>query len=260
MQFLLNLPVLVTVVIISVVSVGISVIGLKLVRRRFSHEALKENHEVAGFIYNAFMLIYAVLVAFVVFVSWTDYSDSKKNVEMEANLIVDVYADARGLPDTMRAQVRAAVSEYIRLVINEEWKEMEYGRFSPAAREQLAKLWSIYFTADMRMLPNQAAYAESLKRLNNLGEYRRMRIFSSRDQIPGLIWVVLVICASCSVVYTFFFGVKDIKAQYVMTSVLALINALILYLIFVLDHPFKGAAKVTSGTFMAVERLLQQMM
>lgn len=260
MQFLLRLPVLVSVIIISAVSVGISVIGLKLVRRRFSHEALKENHEVAGFIYNAFMLIYAVLVAFVVFVSWTDYSDSKKNVEMEANLIVDVFSDSRGLPDTMRAQVRTAVSEYVRLVINEEWKEMEYGRFSPAAREQLGKLWNIYFTADGSLLPNQAAYAESLSRLNDLGEYRRMRIFSSRDQIPGLIWVVLVICASCSVVYTFFFGVKNIKAQYVMTSVLALINALILYLIFVLDHPFKGAAKVTSSTFMAVERLLQQML
>jgi Na+/proline symporter len=77
MQFLLHLPVLISVLIISAVSIVISVVGLKIVRRRFSHETLKENHEVAGFIYNAFMLIYAVLVAFVVFVSWTDYSESK---------------------------------------------------------------------------------------------------------------------------------------------------------------------------------------
>jgi len=257
MQFLLHLPVLVSVILISAVSVAISVAGLKIVRRRFSHEELKENHEVAGFIYNAFMLIYAVLVAFVVFVSWTDFSESKKNVEMEANLLVDIYSDSRGLPDTMRTEVRTAITEYVRLVINEEWKEMECGRFSQPAREQLAKLWNIYFTADVNSLPNQAAYAESLSRLNDLGEYRRMRIFSSRDRIPGLIWLVLVICATCSVVYTFFFGVKSLRAQYIMTSVLALINSLILYLIFVLDHPFKGSAKISTGVFMAVERLLQ---
>lgn len=260
MQFLLHFPVLVSVIIISAVSVGISVMGLNLVRRRYSHETLKENHEVAGFIYNAFMLIYAVLVAFVVFVSWTDYSESKRNVEMEANLIVDVFSDSRGLPDTMRTAVRTAIAEYVRLVINEEWKEMEHGRFSHAAREKLAKLWDIYFTSDMNLLPNQAAYEESLSRLNDLGEYRRMRIFSSRDQVPGLIWLVLIICALCSVTYTFFFGVKNLKAQYIMTSVLALINALILYLIFVLDHPFKGTGKISSGTFMSVERLIQQMM
>jgi hypothetical protein len=117
----------------------------------------------------------------------------------------------------------------------------------------------IYFTANPDILPNHAAYEESLSRLNDLGEYRRMRIFSSRDHIPGLIWFVLIICASCSVAYTFFFGVKNIKAQYIMTSVLALINALILYLIYVLDHPFKGSAKISSGVFKAVERLLQQM-
>jgi hypothetical protein len=72
------------------------------VRKRFSHEVLKENHEVAGFIYNSFMLIYAVLVAFVVFVSWTDYSQSERNTEIEANLLIDLFMDARGLPDTAR--------------------------------------------------------------------------------------------------------------------------------------------------------------
>ncbi len=260
MQFLLHLPVIVSVIIVSAFCVGLSVFGLKIVRRRFSHETLKENHEVAGFIYNAFMLIYAVLVAFVVFVSWTDYSESKKNVEMEANLLIDIYADARGLPDTMRSGVRGAIEEYVRLVINEEWDEMESGGYSQVAREQLAKLWYIYFTADAGILPNQAAYEESLSRLNDLGEYRRTRLFQSRDRIPGLIWFVLVICAACSVSYTFFFGVRNLKAQYIMTSVLALINSLILYLIFVLDHPFQGSAKISSGAFMSVERLLHQMM
>jgi hypothetical protein len=263
MQFLLHLPVVVSIIIISVVTLGFSAIGLKLVRKRFSHEVLKENHEVAGFIYNAFMLIYAVLLAFVVFVSWTDYNEAKKNAEMESNLIVDIFSDAKGLPDTMRTEIRRSIAAYVKLVIEDEWEQMDnpresHQRYSAAAREEFAKLWNIYFTADVSKIANLPAYQEALGRLNDLGEYRRARIFASGDTIPGMIWLVLIVCAVSSVAYTFFFGVRNIKVQYVLTFVLTFINTLILYLIFVLDHPFKGSGKISRGVFRAVYEIVQQ--
>lgn len=260
MSIFLHLPVIISVLILLAVTISVSALGLKLVRRRYTNDTLKENHEVAGYIFNAFGLIYAVLLAFVVFVSWTDYSDSKKNVEREANLLVDIFSNSRGFPDTMQANIRLTLNEYAKLIIEDEWKTMEHGRFSPAARDQIAKLWNIYIMADVKALPNQIAYEESVKRLNDLSECRRTRIFNSRDTIPGIIWFVLLVCASCSVGYTFFFGVRNIKAQYVMTFTLAMINTLILYLIFVLDHPFTGSSKISSTMFEAVLRLFQQTM
>lgn len=260
MQFLLRLPVPVSIIIVLAVSIGLSVLGLRFVRKRYPQEALKENHEVAGFVYNAFMLIYAVLVAFVVYVTWTNYDETKKNAEMEANLIVDVFSDAQGLPDTMQVKARNAFSEYMRLIVDEEWSAMERGTFSPNARDAFRKIWHIYFNTDVNKITNQEAYKESLSRLNKLGEYRRMRIIAGKSHMPGLIWLVLIICAVASVGYTFFFGTKNLKAQYVMTSVLALINGLILYLIFVLDHPFNGNTKITSTIFVEVQKLIEQAM
>ena len=260
MSFLLNLPIAVSIILVSIVSVSASVLGLKFVRKRFSSEMLKENHEVAGFIFNAFGLIYAVLVAFVVYVSWSDYNESKRNAEIEANLIADLFMDAGGLPDTLRAQVRHAAVGYTEYVISEEWNTMQEGSISIGARERLRKLWQIYMNADVKQLPNVPIYEESLHRLNDLGEYRRLRLISSNDFIPGVVWFVLIVCALSSVGYTFFFGTKNLRAQYVMTSVLTLINALIMLLILILDHPFQGSCMVDDYAFRHVLEFMKHMM
>lgn len=260
MSFLLNFPVAVSIILVSVVSVTASILGLKFVRKRFPSEMLKENHEVAGFIFNAFGLIYAVLVAFVVFVSWSDYNESKRNAEIEANLVADLFMDAGGLPDTLRGQIRLAVVEYTGYVINEEWNAMQKGTASISARERLRRLWQIYMSADVKQLPNVPIYEESLHRLNDLGEYRRLRLISSNDFIPGVVWFVLIVCALASVGYTFFFGTKNIRAQYVMTSVLTLINALIMLLILILDHPFQGSSMVDDYAFRHVLEFMKTMM
>jgi hypothetical protein len=260
MTFLLELPAWVSFIIVAVVSVAASIAGLKLVRRKIPHESLRENHEVAGFIFNAFGLIYAVLIAFVVFVSWSDYTDSKRNTEIEANLAADLFLDAQGLPDTLKTKVRSAIIEYTSEVINNEWDEMKNGNVSINAREKIEMLWHVYLNTDVKQLHNVPIYQESLRRLNDLGEYRRLRIISSNDFIPGVIWFVLITCAMVSVGYTFFFGSKNIRPQYVMTAVLALINALILLLIYILDHPFQGSNRVGSFAFQHILSYMQHLM
>jgi hypothetical protein len=48
-----------------------------------------------------------------------------------------------------------------------------------------------------------------------------------------------------AVSYTFFFGMKNIKAQYLLTTTLTVMVTSILFLIYVLDHPFTGTSKVS---------------
>ena len=70
MQFLLQLPAPISFFIVSAITTFFSLAGLYLVRRKYSAEVLKENHEVAAIIFNAFGLFYGVMLAFVVFVTW----------------------------------------------------------------------------------------------------------------------------------------------------------------------------------------------
>lgn len=257
MSFLLKLPVWLSFLIVILLAAGVAVLGLKIVRRKFSEDILKQHHEVAGFIFNAFGLIYAVLLAFVVFATWSDYDESKLNVEKEANELADLYLDAASFPDTLRNNVRQALLKYAQIVYNTEWNYMEKGERDPQALIALHELWLIYSTVDYSKISNPAAYQESLKHLNDFAECRRLRLWNAVNTIPEVIWVVLIIGGLISLFYTYFFATRNVRAQYVMTSALTITNALILFLIYILDHPFVGTNAIGKEPF---EMLIKMMM
>lgn len=261
MSFLLDLHPLFSFLIIVVVSIAFSVLGLKFVAKRIPHEQLKDNHEVAGFIFNAFELVYAVLIAFVVFATWSAYDESEKNVEMEANKLSDMFLDANAFSDTMKNNIRVAITEYTKGVVEQEWPVMQkQEKVPPSVIESLKKIWAAYQKLDVGAIKNPYMYDESLHQLNNMSEFRRLRWLASRKTTPGVIWLVLIAGALASVVYTFFFGTKHIRAQYFMTSVLAIINAMVLFLIYILDHPFTGYSAISNDAFRAILNMFQKMM
>jgi hypothetical protein len=246
MRFLLYLHPAAAVIILCIVAVSLSYIGLKIVRKKFPEDVLRDNHEVGGFIFNAFGLIYAVLVAFVVFVTWNEYNDARSNLDAEASEIIDVYNTSKAFPDSTRDHLNKALIEYIENIMNDEWPLLENGEPSMKARQSFRSLWLIYSTMDVSRLSNVPVYEESLKHLNSLSEKRRTRLFDSRENIPPIIWAALLFGGVMCVVFTYFFCSRRLQAQVVMTSALTVLNTLILYMIYLLDHPFIGSMKLTT--------------
>src|SRR5499426_2977091 len=113
MQFLLQLPPPISFFIVSAVTTFFSLAGLYLVRRKYSAEVLKENHEVAAIIFNAFGLFYGVLVAFVVFVTWSGYDDATKNLQLEASEALDIFHDASAFSDPAKKTIQQGIRNYL---------------------------------------------------------------------------------------------------------------------------------------------------
>src|SRR6476620_3100870 len=99
MGFLLQLPPPISFFIVSAGTTFFTLAVLYLVRRRYSADVLKENHEVAAIIFNAFGLFYGVMLAFVVFVTWSGYSDATKDLQMESSEALDIFHSAESFPD-----------------------------------------------------------------------------------------------------------------------------------------------------------------
>ena len=79
MNILLRFPLPLSILIVIIFSVTISYFSLKFVKKKYPHELLKENHEVAGYIFNAFSIMFSVLISFVVNINWSDYNEAQKN-------------------------------------------------------------------------------------------------------------------------------------------------------------------------------------
>lgn len=232
--------------------------GLYLVRKKYPAEVLKENHEVAAIIFNAFGLFYGVLLAFVVFVTWNGYDEATKNLQLEANEVADIFHITQVFPEPAGESIRQTLLEYVTSVYDDELKRMSDGEISLHSNQAMIKLINEFYQLNENSVPNREIYAEALKRFNNLAEYRRLRIFAGNNTVPPVVWLVLLVGSVISISYTYFFGMKNIRAQYLIAGSLTVTITLILFLIYVLDHPFTGTSKVSAEPLRQVMGILQR--
>src|SRR5215472_7557133 len=249
MGFLLQLPPPISFFIVSAVTTFLTLAGLYLVRKRYSAEVLKENHEVAAIIFNAFGLFYGVMLAFVVFVTWSGYSDATKDLEMEANLADDLFHIAK-------TTMQDGLIGYVNSVFD-ELQRMSQGQIDIHSTGVMGELLTQFYQINQTSFPNKQIYAEALSRLNNLAEYRRLRIFTGNDTVPYVVWLVLLVGAVFTVCFNYLFGMKNIRAQYLITATLTITMSQILFLIYVLDHPFTGATRISTEPLRQVMEVMQ---
>src|SRR5204862_2069418 len=115
---------------VSAVTTLVGLAGLYFVRKKYPTEVLKDNHEVAAIIFNAFGLFYGVMVAFVVYVTWTGYDEATKNLQLEASEALDIFHSAEAFPDSPKKVIQQGVRDYLAAVYNDEVPKMSEGDIS----------------------------------------------------------------------------------------------------------------------------------
>jgi ABC-type branched-subunit amino acid transport system permease subunit len=84
-----------------------------------------------------------------------------------------------------------------------------------------------------------------------MSDARRLRIEALHNGLPFALWWVLVAGGLATVVFTYFFGVKNIKLQVVMTAIVTLVICLNIFLLYSYDDPFSGDVMVHPTAFEA---------
>jgi len=246
----LSLPTYLLCLITIVISVGISV-GVLIIRRRRIHwESFKDNHEVGGFLFNALGLIYAVLVAFVVYATWSDYEVSGSACDREADIIQNLYFDCDGLPQESQAEIKKDILDYLEMIVRDDWPLLGEGKTNPESREKLIEIWRNFNNINNLGNEKQKVYfSEALNKLNDITELRRQRILGAQNHIPVIIWTVIIIGALTSVGFSLFFGTRSFAIQAAMTGLFAMTNAIVILMILALDHPFTGDIKISTDAY-----------
>jgi hypothetical protein len=229
-----------------------AVAGMMLVRRRVPVEVLERQHEVGGFLYGALAVIYGILLAFVVFVVWTSYQSASDAVASEADQLVDLLRLSRGFPPETGAAIQEGLRQYTNSVIEKEWVAMRAGRESLDVEKEIETLWRIYLGPDSASFRSSPALAESLGRMGRLADARRARLGKSRSRIPAMLWILLLSGGLIMILFTYFFGIRNLRAQMLMTAALASQIAFILFLIAAIDRPFDGVMQIGPQPFRSV--------
>ncbi len=249
-DLMLDLPAWLVMAFVALLSATLAIAVLIYLRRHIPYDKYKENHEVGGFLFNALGLIYAVIVAFVIYVSWSEYTEAVNYSEAEITALRSIYHNSKSFRPDVTEKIRTAIVSYTEAVIKDEWKLLGEGKVSEKARNEHLKLWNLVLTEpELKHIETDAVFQQCLVDLDELSKARVMRIATSRKNIPFVVWTVIMIGALTSVGFSLFFGTRDLKIQATMTALFAMTNALIMLLIFFLDHPFSGETGLSSDAY-----------
>lgn len=248
-------PNAVTGLLIVVLSILLSLAGMYLVRRRIPFTRLKENNEVAGFIYSMVGIVYAVLLGFLVVVVWERYSDTESSVHEEAVHISILLRDAEALPEAPRRQLQERLLTYAKSVVEQEWQTMANGQQNAATTEAYNHIWKAYYELQPQSEREKIFYQETIKGLGELSHSRRFRMLSSRSSLPVALWVLLIGGGCIAVGFTYLFGIESARTQAFMVASLAGLIGFILFLIISLDYPFSGDLRIRPEAIKSVIQL-----
>ena len=253
MSFTLGLLLTVSPPLLSVLMVGVpillAIVGLFVTRRLFSFPQDGAHHEVVGTVLQVVGTAYAVLLAFLVFVVWTQMDEADRRVAQEVNALSDLFQDAEWFSVSPRQAVQTRIRAYARAVVEDEWTTMARGQASPRAARALDALWLAYRNIAPRTASEGAAYAESLRRLNDAGGYRRLRLLSSRGEVAPILWALLLAGGMVTVGLMYLYHLESFWIHGLPVTALTGIIAFILLLILLFDHPFTGDVRVSPEAF-----------
>ena len=174
--------------------------GFELVHRFVPAGSRQRHNDVAGFIYAALGVIYAVLLALVVIAVWQELQVADETVEQEANATAEIAWLAHRLPEPQGTHIQELCRSYAEEVVHKEWPLMEQGADAlDDAGTETSSGWTIIDDIrqdiqgfEPRTQADVELYAEGLDQVDALTDSRRMRLVASEEGVPGVLWAVLI--------------------------------------------------------------------
>ena len=235
----------------------VALAGLELVQRLVPADSRRPHNDVAGFIYAALGVIYAVLLALVVIAVWEEYEAASETVEQEANALAEIFWLAHRLPEPEGSHLQELATSYAEEVIDNEWPLMAQGQAPLMTQlEETPAGWSLIddIRANLQEIEphtpaDEQLYAEGLDQVQRLADARRMRLVAAEEGIPGVLWSVLIFGGMAAVGFTYLFGLENTWAHRLMVVTLAAVIGLVLFTIGAMEHPFSGGARIGTEAF-----------
>jgi hypothetical protein len=227
------------------------IVGL-LVVRRYILPRLKirdEDTEFTGAMMQSVMVFYGLALALIAVAVSQTYSDASKIVSQEVISIGGFFRQTNSYPEPAKGQLQKELINYLKNLIEINWPAQMNGEIKISGMESMGRIQSILVHFEPVTEGQKIIHAESFRLYNQLINSRITRIDAVQNNLPGLMWVVIIIGAFISMSSAFFFKVGDIWLHGILVSLLALFVGLVIFMVFALDHPFSGDLGITSSQY-----------
>jgi hypothetical protein len=197
--------------------------------------------------------IYAVLLAFVIFVIWGQFTEVENCVMRECSSLDDVLRFSRYLNADAHDGIRRALANYTSHVLHREWDALGDGRGDPQADQIFSRLLATVVEASPRTDEERRMHDRVIDMVQKAGERRDERVSKSLTRIPPTLIALVNTIASVLLLLVFMY---PFRYWYTGAGGFVLVAALLLLANFVMmdtDNPLKGFWNVSPAPFSAIK-------
>jgi len=243
--------------IIALGTIG-SVCGLLLARKAINFEKLRPSHDVGGYLLSVVGALYAVLMGFVIVDAMQQYQHARQVTEMEANTLANVFTMASRLHEPERTKIQNACRKYIDQVVETEWELMSCGEFCPLSRDRAVDLMQSLVNFTPQDEVEKSLYPSLVQESSVFWQNRQSRLLTASNHLPMFEWIVLSLGAVILIVFTFFFGLENVKLQILMTALLGMLVSLNFSLLIFFAFPYNQDLGIQASALKSVEDVFGQ--
>lgn len=228
---------------------AVAVAGFYAVQRFWPDLHDAENNELVRIASAVTSGLYGLLIAFVVVSAWQGHNNAATRAEDEISSLSNVMRDAGGLPEQLRAPVRQDVLAYVDLVVAREWDTLAQGQPDLVSRARYERIWDRLYNFEPTTDTQRTFFGSLVDRMNEVGRARRLRIYSSRSQVPDLLWAVMVAGGVMTVFLLYLYSAGRQRTQATVIGIVAGFVGFVIFLIYALDKPFDGAMRLSTQPY-----------
>lgn len=240
MDLVLRLPPLIQFFLIFSVFGLFGFLGPALVRQRAQGLAEKEHHDVLGIMFSVAAAFYGVVLAFVIVAAWQNFQ------EAESLALVELYVVSTKLPQPVQQSMTAAIRSYIVDAVTYEWSDQP--RIN-AGRGELVRMFNNLLSLDPQSQKQGILFGKAMDQITKVFEARQERILYSQNNIPRIVWTVIVFGAAVTITLSFFFFTQHRLLQAVTSMLFAMLVGLTIIAIYDLSHPYQGFSRISPTGF-----------
>jgi hypothetical protein len=234
-------------------SMLISLAGMFLVRPFFHKWIHGEDrtNEMVSLNIASFSVFYGILLGLVAVGVYANYAAATDLIEREASTLSALYSDTGALPEPHRTKLLTDLRAYAKETIEQDWPIQSKGQVPVGGTAHVVTFQRDLLNVHPTIKVDEIAYAGASGQFEKLVELRSNRLVKVTSGIPNLLWTVLLIGAAFTVAIIWMLDM-EIIVHAILTAVLSMFLGIVIFMIVVMDKPFRAEGLATSDPFQLV--------
>lgn len=260
MYWIYNIPHWAGAALFSVVFVGITCLGVVLIRpwvRRHAADQPDWNAMISTAL-SAYGVFYGITLALIAFATYQNFAAAEDAVAREAASLGALYRNVSGYPEPMRGELQGMLRDYSEYVIEDAWPAQQRGEIPEGGTVRITSFQEKLLSFQPETRSEDTLHAATIGQFNSFVENRRERLYRVTTGLPAALWFVVIVGAPLNAALTWLLDIKRLIVHLIVAGILSLFVALLVFLIVAMDNPFRGEVSITPEAFEIVQRSLMR--